>query len=601
LKANTSHRYGLIAISSLLMLGLAPMARGGGVVQGCTEPALRAALASGGTVAFSNDCTITLSQQITINQTTTIDAQGHKVVISGGGAVRLFNVAANLTLRGLSLVNGKSVSSGGAVFVQPGVVFIANRCMFGGNSVAPTNGLAGTIGGTNSAGTGRDGSPGFDGPRALGGAIYNQGDAALINCTLTNNTAIAGAGGSGGPGGNGSGTFALAGNGGDGGAGGAALGGAVYNIANLTVVDCTFSSNSVIGGNGGAGGAGGSGSFTGMPGNGGSGGVGSGGALYNALNLTLTTSTFATNSARGGNSAAAGMLGNGTGISGRKGANGSGGALFNAWWAAATNCTFYTNSVFGGVGGNGGNGGGTFQVPGDGGDGGDALGGAVANENTLTMVTCTLSSGAAFAGTNGTAGSGVFASANGQPGAARGGNLENSNALILQGTILTAGVSGNNIFGDLTDAGYNLSSDSVNSFGGSSLQNTDPRLRPLAFNGGPTRTMALLAGSPAIDRIPPELTPPTDQRGFPRPANGAGDIGSFELGAAAPASNVSLSMTRLTNGLVQLSGQGTAGIDYVVQASTNLIDWQTIATNLAPIQFTDPVTNLSTRFYRLTR
>jgi len=601
LKPNKSYRHGLVSICSLLLLGFAPIVYAGGFVQGCSELAFRAALAGGGTVTFSNDCSITLSQQITIEQATTIDAKNHNVVISGGSAVRLFNAAANLTLRGLSLVNGRSISSGGAVFVHPGIVFIANRCVFGGNSVAPTNGLSGSIGGTNSAGTGRNGSPGLDGPPALGGAIYNQGDAALLNCTLSNNTAIAGAGGSGGPGGNGSGTFAVAGDGGNGGAGGAAFGGAVYNIANLTVVNCTFSSNSVSGGNGGAGGAGGSGNFPGLAGNGGTGGLGSGGAIYNALNLTLVSSTFATNSATGGNSAAGGTLGNGTGLSGGKGADGSGGALFNAWWVAVTNCTFYANRVLGGVGGNGGNGGGTFQVAGAGGNGGDGLGGSVANDNTLTMVTCTLSSGAAFGGTNGIAGTGTLTGNNGQAGSASGGNLENSGLLSLLGTILTASVSGNNVFGDLTDAGYNLSSDSVNAFGGSSLQNTDPRLGTLAFNGGPTRTMALLAGSPAIDKIPPELTPPTDQRGFPRPVNGAGDIGSFELGAAATATNVSLSLTRSTNGIVQLSGQGTPGINYVVQASTNLINWQTVATNLAPIQFTDTVTNLSTRFYRLSR
>jgi hypothetical protein len=311
--------------------------------------------------------------------------------------------------------------------------------------------------------------------------------------------------------------------------------------------------------------------------------------------------TFATNSARGGNTAAGGMLGNGTGISGLKGADGSGGALFNAWWAAATNCTFFTNTVFGGIGGNGGIGGGTFQVPGAGGNGGNGVGGAVANNNTLTMVTCTLSAGAAFGATNGIAGTGTFTSPDGQPGSAQGGNIANLNVMSLLGTIVNASVSGNNVFGDVTDAGYNLSSDSISSLGSSSQQNTDPRLGALNFNGGPTATMALLGGSPAIDKIPTGLTPPTDQRGFPRPIHGAGDIGSFEAGAAGSASPVTLTVTRSTNGVVQLSGPGTAGFNYVVQASTNLVNWQAIATNLGPIQLTDTVSNLSTRFYRLTR
>ena len=49
------------------------------------------------------------------------------------------------------------------------------------------------------------------------------------------------------------------------------------------------------------------------------------------------------------------------------------------------------------------------------------------------------------------------------------------------------------------------------------LINTDPRLGPLANNGGPTFTQALLPGSPAIDAgvAVPGVT--TDQRGDPRP------------------------------------------------------------------------------------
>ena len=68
---------------------------------------------------------------------------------------------------------------------------------------------------------------------------------------------------------------------------------------------------------------------------------------------------------------------------------------------------------------------------------------------------------------------------------------------------------------------------------------TDPRLGPLANNGGPTPTMALLAGSPAIDAgsnaaaLAAGLT--TDQRGFrPRAAGGTVDIGAFEFGARPP-------------------------------------------------------------------
>ena len=54
-------------------------------------------------------------------------------------------------------------------------------------------------------------------------------------------------------------------------------------------------------------------------------------------------------------------------------------------------------------------------------------------------------------------------------------------------------------------------------------------LGPLANNGGPTFTQALLPGSPAINAgvAVPGVT--TDQRGVSRPQGTAPDIGAFEL------------------------------------------------------------------------
>ncbi len=58
----------------------------------------------------------------------------------------------------------------------------------------------------------------------------------------------------------------------------------------------------------------------------------------------------------------------------------------------------------------------------------------------------------------------------------------------------------------------------------------DPQLHFLADNGGPTRTLALAATSPAIDAGDNPLNLPTDQRGtgFPRVVGKAPDIGAFE-------------------------------------------------------------------------
>ncbi len=59
----------------------------------------------------------------------------------------------------------------------------------------------------------------------------------------------------------------------------------------------------------------------------------------------------------------------------------------------------------------------------------------------------------------------------------------------------------------------------------------DPLLLPLADNGGPTRTQALAAGSPAIDAGNDAAELDTDQRGdgFPRVVGAAADIGAFEV------------------------------------------------------------------------
>jgi hypothetical protein len=70
------------------------------------------------------------------------------------------------------------------------------------------------------------------------------------------------------------------------------------------------------------------------------------------------------------------------------------------------------------------------------------------------------------------------------------------------------------------------------------LNNTDPKLGTLGYYGGPTQTIPLLSGSPAIDAGNPSGCTDeqgnllkTDQRGQPRPDpedTGGCDMGSFE-------------------------------------------------------------------------
>jgi hypothetical protein len=55
-------------------------------------------------------------------------------------------------------------------------------------------------------------------------------------------------------------------------------------------------------------------------------------------------------------------------------------------------------------------------------------------------------------------------------------------------------------------------------------------LGPLADNGGPTMTHALLPGSVAIDVIPADMCEVNeDQRGKPRPGGAMCDVGAFEV------------------------------------------------------------------------
>jgi hypothetical protein len=64
--------------------------------------------------------------------------------------------------------------------------------------------------------------------------------------------------------------------------------------------------------------------------------------------------------------------------------------------------------------------------------------------------------------------------------------------------------------------------------GSGNLFGVDPLLGPLQNNGGPTRTHALLPGSPAINAGSNPLGLATDQRGSPREAGGRADMGSYE-------------------------------------------------------------------------
>ena len=90
--------------------------------------------------------------------------------------------------------------------------------------------------------------------------------------------------------------------------------------------------------------------------------------------------------------------------------------------------------------------------------------------------------------------------------------------------------------GDVTSAGANVDSGTTCGLGGSAdIAGAEPRLGPLASNGGPTQTRAIAATSPARDAVTGGCpAPATDQRGVARPQGPACDSGAFELVPEAP-------------------------------------------------------------------
>src|SRR5262249_43905582 len=96
---------------------------------------------------------------------------------------------------------------------------------------------------------------------------------------------------------------------------------------------------------------------------------------------------------------------------------------------------------------------------------------------------------------------------------------------------------------------------------GTSGSPLDPLLQPLGNYGGPTKTMALLPGSPARDAgrdsgLGPPLNLTTDQRGLARKSGAHVDIGAFEAQAPAITSANNPPFTVGTGGTFTLTATG---------------------------------------------
>ena len=114
--------------------------------------------------------------------------------------------------------------------------------------------------------------------------------------------------------------------------------------------------------------------------------------------------------------------------------------------------------------------------------------------------------------------------------------------ITVTGSILPNHGSGQSCSAAVTDGGFDIDNGTSCGFTmASDLSSTDPDLLALAGNGGPTQTMALDAGSPAIEAgqsgtACTSVNGGDDQRGYGRPGvpGTACSIGAYEYGASAP-------------------------------------------------------------------
>ncbi|MGX1566248.1 choice-of-anchor Q domain-containing protein [Streptomyces sp. NPDC055506] len=107
------------------------------------------------------------------------------------------------------------------------------------------------------------------------------------------------------------------------------------------------------------------------------------------------------------------------------------------------------------------------------------------------------------------------------------GRMTLRNSVIANNTVDGSPADCKKAFATITSQGHNLDGDgSCRLTAAGDLPSRTPLVGPLADNGGPTDTVALRPGSPALDAG--DGCPATDQRGVARPQGAACDIGAFE-------------------------------------------------------------------------
>lgn len=358
-----------------------------------------------------------------------------------------------------------------------------------------------------------------------GGGIHNDGSLTVSNSMFFNNT-----------------NFCCSG-------GGAA--GAIDNERTLSVINSVFAGNSAINS---AGGIFNGGSLTVVNSSFEGNFTRTGGGILNGGSLTVIKSSFLDNIAgSGGGIENQGSLAviNST-FSGNESDEGGGG-IDDATEATVNieSSSFFSNTSKGGLGGGG------ISIP----EGTVTItgsvfannssyqgGGGLANYGTVTLTNST------FSGNNSTTSGGGIFNAGLRLTVTNSTFFGNSSGIYqtsfssssFKSTIFAASTVAANCSDAIVDAGYNISDDNSCGFAKTGSANNGDGVNPLLSpdglhnNGGPTETIALSPGSPAIDVIPlancgDQASPPnpiiTDQRLFPRPDAGEAkcDIGAYEV------------------------------------------------------------------------
>ena len=423
---------------------------------------------------------------------------GNNGLNSGGG---IFILAGTITID-RDHFEDNTANWGGGIFLSGGTMD-ADQSTFTTNTVTSGGGAFYSADRVKLSGSSMTGNA-----ANWGGAIYNGSSGRMDSSdnSLTSNTAIA----------SGAGIFStgvltstdnsLSNNDAD------ILGGGIYNNGKLTVTRDSFSGGSANSGGGGV--------FVATNGvmtmtqavlmhN----SATDGGAIDNWGTTRVNVSTIYSNTATNGGGVYIGTTGwmEGTNVTIEDNSAGiSGGGLYNWGKLTLDRNTVNSNraSTAGGVGG------GIYVLP----------------SGQLTMTNSTVSSNSALWG-GGVTNNGLSRIINSTLGdnlATYGGGLRNdstgqlyfSNSIIADSQV---GVDCSNV-GTIVTNIHNL----VETGNCSALFSDDPKLEPLADNGGETLTQAIPIDSPATNHGDNATCEAKDQRGVSRPQDGACDIGAFE-------------------------------------------------------------------------